>query len=342
MKRTPTTPIPVPFVDPSTLPECATSLLRVHMIEDGMGRPMFMPVIVIRGGAGPGPTVGITAAIHGNELNGMSIVHGLVRDIDPEELSGTIVAVPLINVPGFLSNQREFNDGCDLNRIMPGKENGCSSDVYAFRLMERVVHCFDYMIDLHTASFGRINTLYVRANLAHPETQWMARAQHPQIIVDSPDRDGTLRDAAVERGIPSITVEVGDPNRFQSRMIRFGSIGVANVLSHLSMLELEESLPDFEPVRCKRSYWVRTDRGGVLSVLPNLGDFVTKGQTIARVCDIYGQTRAKYKAPQDGIVVGKSTNPVNQTGSRIVHLGVLSKHSTNDLPDSPVGSVDDP
>jgi predicted deacylase len=321
----------VPVVDAldiEGLPQASLTRVLIRMMADALGEPISMPAIVARGSE-PGPTVGITAAIHGNELNGLRIIHRLIADLDPQELRGNIVAVPIVNVPGYLRNTREFSDGSDLNRTMPGKSHGRSSEVYAHRFMTRVVSNFDYLIDLHTASFGRVNSLYVRADLTHPETAWMARAQHPQIMVHNRGADGTLRDAAMDRGIPAITVEVGDPQRFQRRMIRFGLIGVGNVLARLQMLPLEESLPEHEPVVCARSYWLYSDDGGLLEVFPNLTDQVDAGDLVARVTDVFGELVTEYHAPEAGIVIGKSTNPVNTTGSRILHLGVLGDASAD-------------
>lgn len=316
----------VPMVDAldlAALPESTVSRILVRMMADALGEPISVPAIIARG-ARDGPTVGITAAVHGNELNGVRIIHRLLEDLDPRELAGTIVAIPIVNVPGYLRESREFSDGADLNRTMPGRSHGRSSEVYAHRFMQRVVRHFDYLIDLHTASFGRVNSLYVRADLNHTETSWMARAQHPQIMVHNEGADGTMRDAAMELGIPAITVEVGDPQRFQKRMIRYGMIGVGNVLARLKMLPLEEELPEHEPVVCARSYWLYSDDGGLLRVFPDLTDRVEEGQLLARVTDIFGETVTEYHAEEAGIVIGKSTNPVNHTGSRILHLGVLA------------------
>lgn len=311
------------------LPRGAITRLRVRMLYNAMGQPVLMPIIVVRG-ADDGPTVGITAAIHGNELNGMRIIHRVLRDLDITELAGTIVAVPVVNIPGFLAYRREFSEGNDLNRIMPGKPNGTTAEIYAHRFLERVVSEFHYLIDLHTASFGRINTLYIRANLLHEETSWMARAQHADILVHNEARDGTLRDAAMERGIPAITVEVGDPQRFQRSMIRFGTVGVSNVLSGLAMISEPEQPQEEEPVVCKSSHWTYTDAGGLLEVFPSLRAQVEAGERIARITDLYGDVVKEYFAEQAGVVVGKSTNPVAQTGARILHMGTVGQPEHHD------------
>lgn len=308
-------------VKASEFPPVSVTQLRVQMVGDGLGQIIHLPVVVIRG-AEPGPTVGVTAAIHGNELNGVQIVHQLIREIEPESLRGTIIAVPVVNVPGYLRGERHFNDGTDLNRIMPGKARGTPSVVYAHRFMTRVAAEFEYLIDLHTASSGRINSLYVRADLTHPETAWMALAQNPQIIVHNVGGDGTLRSAAMERGIPSITVEVGNPARFQKKLVSAGVVGVTNVLSHLRMIEPTEERVETAPVVCKSSYWMYSEAGGILEVLPGLAQYVHEGDIVARVSDVFGNLVDQYAAPTAGIVVGKSINPVNQTGSRVVHIGV--------------------
>lgn len=317
---------PIPEVDSLVLSEFESERvhrLKVNLLRDGVGRRVQVPVLVVKGSR-PGPVLGVTAAVHGNELNGVPIIHRLVSHLDPKALSGTLVAVPVVNVPGYLENRREYRDGADLNRVMPGKPVGSESQTYAYRFLTRVVHCFEYLVDLHTASFGRKNSLYVRVDLDDPVARRMAMLIGAQIIVHNEGEDGTLRAAAAERGVRSITVEVGDPNRFQTGLIRSSRLGVASIMEDLGMLARQDDDEEEEedPVVCGRSYWLYTDVGGVLQVLPRLTDRVQKGQTIARVTDLYGAEIRSYEAPETGIVVGVSTNPVAHTGARILHLGL--------------------
>ncbi|MCA9699802.1 MAG: succinylglutamate desuccinylase/aspartoacylase family protein [Myxococcales bacterium] len=307
--------------DPNDIPRGTSRRLRLSMVGNGLGSLVTIPVVVLRG-AEPGPTVGLTAVVHGNELNGMKVIREVVDGVDPRKLAGTIIAVPVVNVPGYLANTRHFNDGYDLNRVMPGKLGGTMSQVYAHRFMSRVICHLDYLLDLHTASFGRINTFYVRADMSNPVTAWMARCQRPQIILHNTGTDGTLRGAAQDRGVQSITVEIGNPNRFQDTLIRESAAGVDNVLAHLEMIPKREHGNGNEPVICGRSYWMYTQIGGVLEVFPDLGQRIRQGELVGRVTDIFGDTLEEYRAPEDGIIIGRSTNPVNQTGSRIIHLGV--------------------
>lgn len=294
----------------------------LKIVSDGFSNPISIPLIVARG-LQDGPTVGITAAIHGNELNGIPVIQRLFTEIDVNELRGTIIGVPVVNIPSYMRKKRRFNDGNDLNHIMPGKKNGNLSQVYAYRFMDRLVKHFDYLIDLHTASFGRINSYYVRADMQTESTKKLALLQNADIIVHNPPSDGTLRGAAAELNIPAITIEVGNPSIFQKRLIKSGVIGIHNVLSHLDMIDDEIVTTDKITQLCSRSYWIYTDRGGLLNIQANLLDILEANQEIAIIRDIFGRKVSDYFAPEKGIVIGKSISPVNQTGGRILHLGIM-------------------
>ena len=295
----------------------------LRLVSDGFGNPISIPLIIAKG-MKDGPVLGLTAAVHGNELNGIPVIQRLFTEIDVNELSGTIIGVPVVNVPAFMRKKRRFNDGVDLNHIMPGKEDGNVSQLYAFRFVNKLVKRFDFLIDLHTASFGRVNSYYIRADMEQEATKELALLQNAEIIVHNPPSDGTLRGAADELGIPAITLEVGNPSIFQKRLIRSGIEGIHNVLCHLKMIDDEYELIENETVFCEKSYWLYTDRGGLLSVNVELREKVTKGQKVATIRNIFGEQTKEYFAPEDGIVIGKSVSPVNQSGGRILHLGVIS------------------
>jgi predicted deacylase len=222
-----------------------------------------------------------------------------------------------------MRRKRRFNDGIDLNHIMPGKENGNVSQVYAYRFVNKILKHFDYLLDLHTASFGRTNSYYIRADLDQPIVKQMAKLQNADIIVHNPPSDGTVRGAADELGIPAITLEVGNPNTFQKKLIRSGVEGIHNVLCYLKMVDDEIIMVEHDTVICSRSIWLYTDRGGLLTIPVDLREKVMKGETIAYLRDIFGNKIREYEAPNDGVVIGKSISPVNQTGGRILHLGII-------------------
>ncbi|CAG8516517.1 2914_t:CDS:10 [Ambispora leptoticha] len=290
-------------LDLETLPHGQVSYLWVVLAEDGMCLPIKVPVIVAKG-VKVGPIVGLTAALHGNELNGIPLIHRLIsQELNPGNLHGIVVACPVANVPGYLSGQRTFSDGTDLNRLMPGKQNGSTSQTYAYNLVDRIVSKFTHLLDLHTASKGRANSLY--------------------IIVHNTSPDGSLRGAAMERGIPAITVEIGDPSTFQKRFVKHALQGVTNILSNLKMIPGENLLPEYDPVICSKSYWIFCKRGGILNVLPDVNTWVKKNEPIATLHSVFGNLVETYYAPEDGIVIGKEMDPVCQSGQRILHLGVV-------------------
>jgi len=306
-------------------PPCSIKKYWLRLITDGLGNPVCIPVIVARGKQLE-PVVGITAAVHGNELNGIPVIQRLFNDMSKEDLDnlrGTVVGIPVVNVPSFIHRKRRFVDGVDLNHIMPGKADGNISMVYAHRFVSKVIGNFNYLLDLHTASNGRVNSYYVRADLSEPMTAKLAELQNAQIVVNNPPSDGTLRGAADELGIPAITLEVGNPNTFQKKLIRSGVDGIHNVLSYLNMIDEPQTESMYATIICEGSNWIYTDRGGLLTIHVDLMDILEEGQHIATIRNVFGDKIKEYFAPRKGVVIGKSISPVNQSGGRILHLGHL-------------------
>lgn len=297
--------------------------LFIELVENGIGRSVEVPVVVARGKK-DGPIFGITAALHGNELNGIPVIHQLLSKINLKTLRGTIVCVIVANMPGLLAEQREFIDGQDLNHIMPGKPDGKLSQVYAYNLVDRITSHFDYLVDLHTASQGRVNSLYVRADLSEQMTGQMAYLLQPQIIVDNPASDYTLRGVAAEAGIPAITVEICDPATFQRDPIKRTLQGLRRILRHVDMVATKQQNLGIHkpPVLCKKSYWILAQRGGMMRVTHRVAERINKGDRICTQVNIFGDLMREYVAPEDGIVIGHCVNPIGQTGARIMHLGV--------------------
>ncbi|WP_367392743.1 succinylglutamate desuccinylase/aspartoacylase family protein [Lewinella sp. LCG006] len=318
-------------LDLSAAPAGKISKYYLHLVDNGLGQPVYVPIMVAKGRE-EGPVLGLTAAIHGNELNGIPIIQEVFQQLDLESLRGTVVGVPGLNVISLNLDSRRFVDDEDLNRAFPGKENGNRSEQYAFRIFDKIVRHFDYQIDMHTASFGRINSLYVRADMADEKMAKMAVLQDADIILDnkgipsagaSASSPRTLRAEAVLNGIPTITVEYGDPQVYQPEMTQRGVVGVFNTLQWLEMVPpANKRLPE-AAVWCKKSYWVYTTQGGLLDIPVELKQQVAKGQVIGVLKNAFGDVIDTYYAPEAGIVIGKSTNPVNMTGGRIIHLGIL-------------------
>ena len=289
--------------------------------RDATSSPIRVPFIVARG-ARKGPTLGVTAAVHGNELNGIRIIQRLVADLDLDCLSGSLVCAPVVNVPSYNDGVRRFPDGLDLNHVFPGKADGRPAEQYARGFSKTLLPGLDYLVDIHTASEGRLNTLYVRADLKMGPAREMALAFNPQIILHSTSGDGTLRNAARRHGIPAITVEAGNPSVIQGRMVYQSETGIRNVLRALEMLEGQPSVSRV-PVMCKKSRWLRTVSGGLLETRFTLAEEVKKKQLLAITLDPFGSEVNRYLAPSDGIVIGMAANPAATSGTRFCHLGQI-------------------
>jgi predicted deacylase len=307
-------------LDVESLPKAEVQRLFIELGQDGLGRPMAVPVLALRG-ARPGPVVVLTAAMHGDELNGIPVLHQLFARTNPQTLRGTLVGVIVVNLPGFTARRRMFTHRADLNHRMPGQFGGDEAHSFAAHLMDRIVSKADRLFDLHTASAGRVNCLYVRADMDHPVAARMARLQRPRVILHDPPTDGTLRGAASSLGIPAITLEIGDPRLFQPRFVRRALAGIRAVLGAEKVIPRRPPTDLPEPIVCRRSAWLYTERGGLLTVLPKVGERVKAGEVIAEMTTIFGEPLLTYPAPSDGVVIGKSTDPVAPTGSRILHLG---------------------
>jgi len=298
--------------------------------EDNLSNPIKIPVLIAKGSS-EGSVLGLTAAIHGNELNGIAIIHELFSKINAENLSGTIIAIPGLNSLAIAKNQRKFIDGVDLNRIFPGKIAGNGSEQMAYQIGEKIIPFFNYHVDLHTASFGRVNSLYGRGNMQNDTLANMLRVLQPDIIVSNKGKASfgsasglTMRAFAINKGVKSITMEYGNPQVYQKDMIERGVHRLQNLLVFLGFEKGEVMVPEVENI-CTKSYWIYTDKGGYLDVLVELNQKVQKEEIIAHLRNPFGEIIATYKAPETGIVVGKSTNPVNISGGRIIHLGILEQ-----------------
>ncbi|MCB9062045.1 MAG: succinylglutamate desuccinylase/aspartoacylase family protein [Halobacteriovoraceae bacterium] len=295
--------------------------IYVQLTDNSLGVPWKVPLVVVKG-VEEGPIFGITAALHGNELNGISTIFKLIEEIDPKKLKGSLILVPISNIPGYLMKSRYFSDSVDLNRIMPGKPDGITSNLYAHYFTSKIVKKFDYLLDLHTASHGRVNSLYIRADLDNEVTRTLAYLQNPQIIVKKFDVEGTLRGWANENGIPSITIEIGNPSAFQHSLIDETLEGILNTMRHYGMIEGEVKDMVTDAIICDNSYWIYSKKGGIVDVHPSLADKVQKGQRIAIVYDVFGQIREEILANKNGVVIGKNINPNCDAGTRVLHLGV--------------------
>ncbi len=290
------------------------------------GTSLSMPVEVING-MQSGPVLFVCAAIHGDELNGVEIIRRLLRRKSLKSLRGTLLAVPVVNIHGFLDQSRYLPDRRDLNRSFPGSPRGSIAARTANTFVEHVVAKADCGIDLHTAAVNRSNLPQIRANLADSRTAELAKVFGAPVVIDSTIRDGSLRACGAVHDVPVLVYEAGEALRFHEVSIRAGLRGVINVMRHLGLLPSVKKSNAITPVIADSTSWVRAPDSGIVSRKVKLGARVVEGERMALVSNPLGKGEAKVIAPFDGIVIGRSTVPLAHEGDALFHIAAFKSVS---------------
>jgi uncharacterized protein len=282
-------------------------------------------------GVRPGPRLWISGAIHGDELCGVVIVRAVARRIDPARLAGTLVAVPAVNVFGALDQSRYLPDRRDLNRCFPGTRRGSLAARLAYLFMQEIVGRCTHGIDLHSAAIHRTNLPQIRANLRDRETRRMARAFGAPVSIHADERDGSLRQAASRRGVPTLLYEGGEALRHDTGVVEAGKRGVLRVMGALGMID-DPPAAGPRGVESYDSTWVRAPRSGYLVLETTLGARVRRRDRIGtlhmRIRDEEpGASDAVIRAPESGVVIGHATNPLVHVGDAVVHIARPGKRA---------------
>jgi predicted deacylase len=281
--------------------------------------PVSIPVHVIHGRR-DGPVLFLSAAIHGDEINGIEIIRRIRHTKALERLRGTLVCVPIVNVYGFINHTRYLPDRRDLNRSFPGSEKGSLAGRLARLFASEVVDRCTHGIDLHTGANHRVNLPHIRADLDHPESARLARAFGAPVIIDASLRDGSLREYGMERGLSMLLYEAGEGLRFDALSIRGGVRGILNVMRELGMLASRGSRRPMTPIESRESQWVRAPVSGLLRVEVPMGARVREGQVLGRVADAVGDNESAVRSPLAGIIIGRTNNPVVNGGDALFHI----------------------
>jgi len=282
-----------------------------------------MPVHVING-RNDGPVLFVAAAIHGDEINGIEIIRRLLATKSLNRLNGTLVAVPVVNVYGFVSQSRYLPDRRDLNRSFPGSDRGTMASRLAETFMSEIVDKCTHGIDFHTAAAGRANLPQIRADLDTSEALLpMAMAFSPPVILDAPTRAGTLRAAVGEK--PVLLYEAGEALRFDELAIRAGVQGTLRVMRYLDMLpKSKKSERKYEPTIANDSVWMRAPQSGIVRSRLQLGAIVKRGDTLGVVSDPFGEAEEDVISQVSGVLVGQTKMPLVHEGEALFHVACLS------------------
>ena len=297
--------------------------VELHVARLPTGMWMSLPVGVLHGRK-PGPVISISAAIHGDELNGIPIIRHVLDRIDPKDLAGTVLAVPAVNVFGLIQESRYLPDRRDLNRCFPGSKRGSSAAQLAHLFMTQIVARCELGLDLHTGSGGRTNLPQLRCDLDEPRTRRLACEFGAPVLMHARLRDGSLRAAARELGKTVLVYEAGEANRFDAAGIDMGVHGVLRVMKSLEMIPYEVDAASEQPRICRTSAWVRAKRTGFCEMLVRLGTEVAEGDSVAVVFDALGRDRSPVKAKTAGILIGHVTSPIVHKGDAVAHIAVPS------------------
>ncbi len=303
--------------------------IRYGISETYLGDPVRIPVTVING-EHPGPTVFLSAAAHGDELNGIEVVREVAHDWDHSNLHGTLICLPVMNVHGFLAQERYLPIyDRDLNRSFPGREGSTSARRMAHQIFTNFIEPCDIGVDFHTSTRGRTNMLHVRANMENPKTARVAKAFSSNVIIAGEGPSGTLRREATAADIPTITVEMGEAHRFQRTLIDRALTGVASVLAEFG-LHPESSVhwPGWRTVidDDNEKTWIRADAGGIVDMKRDRGELVQEGEVICAITNPFKEEEdiVTVEAPFTGLIVGVLENPVVYPGNPLCHLVGLS------------------
>lgn len=311
----------------TTVPPGFLERLALRFGDSYAGDKLAAPVLVAHGRA-PGPTVCLTAAIHGDELNGIEVVRRVFAGLEPEQLSGTVIGVPVVNLPGFANGTRETPDRRDLNRYIPGRPDGSFADRIADRLYQGLIvpHC-DRLIDFHTGSFNRANLPQLRANLHDPQVREFARMFGATPVLQKRGGRHMLRRVATEAGIPSVTFELGTSATVQADLVVYAERVVTAALVGLDMLPGTPPAGESQPVYGDPR-WVRTPQGGIFMSRKALGATVKAGERIGVIANPLTEEAIQITAPISGRILGMASNQAVLPGYGVFHLGVPQRGDT--------------
>ena len=282
--------------------------------------PITMPIQVLHGRS-LGPRLFVCAAVHGDEINGVEIIRRLLKLSALKRLRGSLITVPIVNVPGFLAHSRYLPDRRDLNRCFPGSARGSLAARLARMFITEVVSNATHGIDLHTGAIHRENFPQIRANFDEAETEDLSRSFGVPVVINTGFREGSLREAAARRSVPVIVYEAGEALRFDEPSIRAGVKGVVRVMRLLGMLPASRRPRKLRaPLIIRSSSWARAPQSGLLRSATALGAPVRQGQVLGIIADPFGENEVEVRSSADGLVIGRSNLPLIHEGDALFHI----------------------
>lgn len=297
--------------------------LPVSVLSDHT--PVNLSVHVVHGRR-PGPVIFVSAAVHGDEVIGVEIVRRVLRAPNTAHLSGTLLAVPIVNTFGFMNHSRYLPDRRDLNRSFPGSSTGSLAARLASLFLEEVVCRSNVGIDLHSAAIHRTNLPQIRVSPSKPDTLELAKVFGAPLVLTSSLREGSLRQAAARKNIDILLYEAGEGLRFDELAVRSGVSGILRVMHHLGMISGKGvARPKAQPIESSSSYWLRAPAGGLLRTFKTIGEDVPKGTVLGMVSDPFGETETEITAQYGGLIIGRTNLPIVNEGDGLFHIAKIRR-----------------
>ncbi|MDA7787923.1 succinylglutamate desuccinylase/aspartoacylase family protein [Sphingomonadaceae bacterium] len=297
-----------------------------------------MPVRVLHG-VKPGPTLFVSAAIHGDEIIGVEMIRRLLKVISPKRLHGTLLCVPVVNAFGFISQSRYLPDRRDLNRVFPGSAKGSLAAQLANVFTKEIIKRSDFGIDLHSAGMNRENLPQIRVSPGNAKADELAEIFGAPAIIQSPLREGSLRQTADEAGCTMLLMESGEALRFDEFAIRVGVRGILRVMEHLKMGVRKQPSAGALSVRSEGSRWVRADEGGIFRAMKKTGAIVEQGEQVGAISDPFGDMDIAVLAPLTGLIIGRTVMPVVNQGDALMHIARVNRPGAADARISTIEEV---
>ena len=310
------------------IPPGTRASIRIPVARRYTAGDVSLPVSVVHGRR-PGPRLFVSAAIHGDEINGVEIIRRLLKKPLLKRLRGALIAVPIVNIYGFVAQTRYLPDRRDLNRCFPGSAKGSLAARLAHTFMNEVVKKATHGIDLHTGSLHRSNLPQLRVTLNSEANEALAMSFGAPVILDAELRDGSLRHAVNQMGIPIIVYEAGEALRFDEVAIRAGLRGIISAMRHLEMLPpLKSKARRVDPFVAHGSHWVRAPESGILATSLKLGDRIEKGAHLGVISDPLAEEETPILSPRAGVLIGRQNLPLVNEGDALFHIAVFERLDT--------------
>jgi predicted deacylase len=280
-----------------------------------------IPIIVERSKF-DGPTILLTAGLHGDEINGVEIVRQIITKKINKPKTGTIICIPVINVFGFINQKREFPDGRDLNRVFPGNKSGSLASRLAYHLLKEVLPHVDYAIDFHAGGASRFNAAQVRIVPKNPNLKALSDIFHAPFALYSKNITGSYRNSCDKLGVKMLLFEGGKSMDLNEEITIQGVEGTKRVLRHLGMLSAQKNviIPEKKTIYIEKSSWIRARSSGMFHSITTVGSYIEKGQLLATISDPYGKIEHKVKSPNSGYIINVNDSPIVYQGDAIYHI----------------------